>query len=327
MSYKVFIDGASGTTGLKIHEYMKNRDDLEVIQIDYEKRHDIPERVKLIEEADITFLCLPDDAAREIAKAAPEDARIIDTSTAHRTDESWVYGMPEMSKTRRERIKNANRVANPGCHATGVIMLIKPLIDNALISRDYPFAVTSITGYSGGGKNMIVQYESEERTNSLESPRQYGITQEHKHIPEIMKYTGLTSQPAFMPIVADYYSGMEVIVPIKGSHIAETIFEKTEDEKDREFIVANGVKRFVENTFKKFYERQPLVKLVENSDEGGFIAANRLSDTNELEISIEGTDENILLIATFDNLGKGASGAAIQNMNIMLGLDETTGLI
>ena len=313
MKYKVFIDGAEGTTGLKIHQYFQKRDDIDLLKIDQEKRKDLDERLSLIKQADISFLCLPDAAAREIAAVAPAECRILDTSTAHRTDPSWVYGMPELCEGQREKIKNSNRVAVPGCHATGVILLIKPLLEAGLVPADYPFCACSLTGYSGGGKKMIAQYESPERQRGnmggqdiLCSPRQYGIAQAHKHLPEIIAATGISSAPAFSPIVADYYSGMEVTVPIK---------------------VDGLTKADVEKAVAGYYKDQPLVTVKEALDEGGFIAAGQLSGTNRLEITVEGNDDNILLVAVYDNLGKGASGAAIQNMNIMLGIDETKGLV
>lgn len=305
MKYKVFVDGGEGTTGLKIHEYFAKRDDIEILNIDRNRRKDLEERVSFISRADISFLCLPDGAASEIAAAAPKDARILDTSTAHRTNREWTYGMPEISPTRRNEIRESSRVAVPGCHATGVIMLIKPLIESGIVSRDYPFAATSLTGYSGGGKKMIAQYEAG-GDPALESPRQYGITQSHKHIPEILAATGISHAPGFMPIVADYFSGMEVTIPVQG---------------------CGASKKETLETFKEFYGGQKLVKVVDNFDDGGFVAANRLAGTNRMEITVAGNDENMLLIATYDNLGKGASGAAIQNMNIMLGIDEEKGLI
>ncbi len=313
MKYKVFIDGAEGTTGLKIHQYFQKRDDIDLLKIDQEKRKDLDERLRLIKQADISFLCLPDAAAREIAEAAPAECRILDTSTAHRTEPSWVYGMPELCEDQREKIKNSSRVAVPGCHATGVILLIKPLLEAGLVSADYPFCACSLTGYSGGGKKMIAQYESPERQRGnigrqdiLCSPRQYGIAQAHKHLPEIIAATGISSAPAFSPIVADYYSGMEVTVPIKADGL-------TRDD--------------VEKAVAGYYKDQPLVTVKDSLDDGGFIAAGQLSGTNRLEITVEGNDDNILLVAVYDNLGKGASGAAIQNMNIMLGIDETKGLV
>lgn len=308
MKYKVFIDGAEGTTGLKIHEYFSRRDDIELLRIDSSRRKDLEERLAFVKKADISFLCLPDTASKEIAAAVPADCRILDTSTAHRTDSGWVYGMPELCRGQREKIRKSSRVAVPGCHATGVIMLIKPLLESGLISDDYPFSVFSLTGYSGGGKKMIAAYESEERCekDELESPRQYGITQSHKHLPEIVAMTGLKTPPAFIPVVADYYSGMEVTVPVKG--------------------IKGGIEE-VKKVFCDYYEGQTMVKVKEALDDGGFIAANKLQGTNMLYITAAGNDENILLVALYDNLGKGASGAAIQNMNIMLGLDEEEGLI
>ena len=308
MKYKVFIDGAEGTTGLKIHEYFSRRDDIELLKIDSSRRKDLEERLSFIKKADISFLCLPDSASREIAAAAPAECRILDTSTAHRTDSGWVYGMPELCRGQREKIKESNRVAVPGCHATGVIMLIKPLIESGLAGDDYLFSAFSLTGYSGGGKKMIAAYESDGRCekDELESPRQYGISQSHKHIPEIVAMTGLKTPPAFIPVVADYYSGMEVTVPVKGLNA--------------------GVAE-VKKIFFEYYEGQKMVEVKESLDDGGFIAANKLQGPNKLNITVTGNDENILLVALYDNLGKGASGAAIQNMNIMLGLDEEKGLV
>jgi len=312
MKFKVFIDGAEGTTGLKIHEYFRKRDDIDVIKIDPEKRKDVDERLTMMKKADISFLCLPDSAAREIAALAPERCRVLDTSTAHRVDSRWVYGMPEIPG-QREKIKESNRVAVPGCHATGAILLTRPLIEGGLVPADYPFSVFSLTGYSGGGKKMIAQYEGSERQRGnsgnqdvLCSPRQYGIAQAHKHLPEIISVTGMSNPPSFMPVVGDYYSGMEVTVPIRLPGLKKSDVEKAMD---------------------AYYANQPMVSVKESIDDGGFIASGRLSGSNRLEITIAGNDENILLIATYDNLGKGASGAAVQNMNIMLGIEETKGLI
>lgn len=313
MKYKVFIDGAEGTTGLKIHQYFQKRDDIELLKIDSDKRKDLEERLALVKKADVSFLCLPDVASREIAAAAPADCRILDTSTAHRTDKSWVYGMPELCREQRDRIRSSNRVAVPGCHATGVILLIKPLLEAGLVPADYPFSACSLTGYSGGGKKMIAQYEGADRVRGnmggqdiLCSPRQYGIAQAHKHLPEIVAATGISTPPAFMPIVGDYYSGMEVTVPVRVPGLTRAEAEKV---------------------MKEYYADQPLVKYCDSIDDGGFVAAGRLSGTNRLELTVEGNDDNILLIAAYDNLGKGASGAAIQNMNIMLGIEETKGLV
>lgn len=312
MKYNVFIDGAEGTTGLKIHQYFQKRDDIQLLNIEADKRKDLDARLALIRQADISFLCLPDAAAREIAAAAPKDCRILDTSTAHRTDPDWVYGMAELCSDQREKIKASNRVAVPGCHATGVILLTKPLLEAGLLPKDYPVAAFSLTGYSGGGKKMIAQYEAEDRAaldpakDPLKSPRQYGISQMHKHLPEIKAATGLTQAPAFMPVVADYYSGMEVTIPVTG--------------------IQGGIGA-VKKVMKEYYEGQVLVSAVDEMDDNGFIAANRLAGTNRLEVTVSGNDDHILLVATYDNLGKGASGAAIQNMNIMLGIDEGKGLL
>lgn len=308
MKYRVFIDGAEGTTGLKIHEYFSRRDDIEVIPIAEEKRKDMEERLSCIKQADVSFLCLPDAASAEIAAAAPGECAIIDTSTAHRTDDEWVYGMPELSGNQRELIRSSTRIANPGCHATGTILLINPLVSSGIVPADYPFSAYSLTGYSGGGKKMIAQYEGD--AEGLESPRQYGITQHHKHLPEIIKYTGITGGISFMPVVADYFSGMQVTVPVNGSYVR-----------------GNSPKADICRVLREYYDGCQLVSVKEHIDEGGFIASDRLSGSNRLEIAVEGSDESILLVATFDNLGKGASGAAVQNMNILLGIDETKGLI
>ena len=311
MTYKVFIDGAEGTTGLKIHQYFQQREDIELLHIEPRKRKDLEERLAFVKKADVSFLCLPDAAAREIAAAAPKSCRIVDTSTAHRTDSEWVYGMPELCPTQREKIRNSNRIAVPGCHATGVILLIRPLLEAGLADPDQHFTAFSLTGYSGGGKRMIGQYQARQRERGQQSggdlltaPRQYGIGQRHKHLPEIMAAAGLKQPPCFVPVVADYYSGMEVTVPVTGA----------------------GARDKVKSVFQTYYAGQPLVTVVDSMDEGGFIAADRLAGSNRLEIAIEGNDENLLLVATYDNLGKGASGAAVQNMNLMLGIDETKGL-
>lgn len=309
MKYNVFIDGAEGTTGLKIHEYFSRRDDINVIRIDEAKRKDMDERLSLIKKADVSFLCLPDAASKEIAAAAPIECPLIDTSTAHRTAEGWVYGMPELCPEQRDLIRNSTRIANPGCHATGAILLINPLVKAGIIGKDYPFAAFSLTGYSGGGKKMIAQYEGDE-PYCLESPRQYGLVQRHKHLPEIMKYTGLANNLSFMPVVADYFSGMQVTVPVEGS-----------------FVDAEEPKYAVETILKEYYKDQIMVNVVDSADENGFIASDRLAGANKLDIVIEGNDDNILLVATYDNLGKGASGAAVQNMNILLGIDEEKGLL
>ena len=262
----------------------------------------------MIKKADISFLCLPDAASSEIAAAAPADCRILDTSTAHRTIDDWVYGMPELSKGQRQKIKESNRVAVPGCHATGAILIIRPLLEAGYINADYPFSVFSLTGYSGGGKKMIADYES---CGQVRSPGQYAITQKHKHLPEIMKATGLETRPSFMPVVGHFFSGMEVTVPLAGGFLKKEI---------------SSVKELTD-MYREYYGGNPMVSVKDTTGDNGFIYSDRLAGSNRLEISVEGSEENPLVVATYDNLGKGASGAAVQNMNIMLGIDETKGLI
>ena len=310
MKYKVFVDGQNGTTGLKIFDRLAKREDIEVLKIDEEKRKDLSARLEMIEKADITFLCLPDAAAKEIAEAAPASAKLIDTSTAHRTLDSWAYGMPELGGAQAEKIANSNRVAVPGCHATGFVMLAYPLIKCGIANKDYPFTCHSVTGFSGGGKSMIAEYGEENRPITLSSPRQYALAQKHKHLPEMKAIPGLDFAPVFNPIVADYYCGMVVTVPLHNRLLnvksAEEIHAKlAEFYKDSSMITVHP---FAEN-----YEE-------------GFIAANTLDGKDTLEIFVCGHGEQTVLISRFDNLGKGSSGAAVECMNIMLGLAPETGL-
>lgn len=214
MGYKVFIDGGHGTTGLKIHERLDQRDDIEILRIDEAHRKDLDARIEMTKQADISILCLPDAASQELAQAAPPDVRLIDTSTAHRTNPDWVYGMPELAPGQREKIRNAARVANPGCHATGFILLVRPLVDAGILPPDYPLDAFCITGYSGGGKKMIQNHEKADREAYLSSPGQYGLTQKHKHLPEMVMMTGISRAPAFSPVVGDFYSGMVMTVPL-----------------------------------------------------------------------------------------------------------------
>ena len=301
---RVFIDGSAGTTGLRIYERLSSRKDIELITLTEETRKDINARREALNSADIAFLCLPDDAAREsVSLVNNSHTAIIDTSTAHRVSPDWVYGLPEL-RGQREKIASSKRVANPGCHATGFIVLVAPLVQAGIISRDEVLSCFSLTGYSGGGKKMIAQYETDGRDELLCAPRQYGLTQTHKHIPEMAKLCGLTHAPVFCPIVSDYYAGMEVTVSLHDVRV--------EALKDcyREYY-SDGVVKFVDcDTF----------------NEGGFISAGAFAGRDDLEICVYGNDERALLVSRFDNLGKGASGAAIQNMNILLGIDETTGL-
>ena len=302
---KIFIDGSAGTTGLQIYDRIASREDLELITLPEELRKDRLARREALSQAEIAFLCLPDDAARESAALAEgSGVRLIDTSTAHRTAPGWVYGFPEL--TGRDTVAGARRVANPGCHASGFIALAAPLVRAGLLPADAILSAFSLTGYSGGGKKMIAQYEAPDRSPLLSAPRQYGLTQAHKHLPEMRAVCGLTAEPVFCPIVADYYSGMEVTVPLAASQLRGT----------REDILA---------VYESVYTG-PVVRVNREPGEGGMLSAAALSGSDRMEISVLGNDDRLLLIACFDNLGKGASGAAVQNMNLMLGLDETTGL-
>ncbi len=312
MCHKIFIDGQEGTTGLKIRKRLQGRTDLELLSIADDKRKDPAARHAMMKKANITFLCLPDAASREIAALADQDLRILDTSTAHRTDSAWTYGFPELIETQRDQIRQSNRVSVPGCHATGFIALVKPLIARKIIGMEYPLACHSITGYSGGGKSMIARYEDSDRDGSFDGPRQYGLDQNHKHLAEMVALTGISAPPVFHPIVAGYFSGMLVTIPLH-----RQIMKKK--------IGAAALQR----EFSDYYRGQSLIKVREPGEKpgDGFMAANALADTDGLEIFILGNDEQISLMARYDNLGKGASGAAIQCMNIMLDLPEETGLV
>ena len=303
---KIFIDGSAGTTGLRIHERLAGRPELELITLPDEVRKDPATRQEALNAADIAFLCLPDAAAIEaVGLVDNPHTAIIDTSTAHRTAAGWTYGFPEL--TGRDAVAAAKRIANPGCHASGFVALIAPLVRADLLAADTKLTCFSLTGYSGGGKNMIAAYEAADRNPLLGAPRQYGLTQKHKHLPEMAKVCGLDADPVFCPIVGDFYSGMEVSVPLFASQLKGTI----ED---------------VKNAYRTIYTGR-LVHFRDEADEGGFLSAAALSGRDDMEISVSGNEERLLLTARFDNLGKGASGAAIQNMNILLGVDEITGLV
>lgn len=314
MKTKIFIDGSEGTTGLRIYERFEGRDDIELLRISSDLRKDVNERKRLINESDITFLCLPDAAAREsVSLVENENVRIIDTSTAHRTEEGWAYGFPELSKEHRDAIKNGKRIAVPGCHATGFMSLVYPLVAGGLLPKDYPVAAFSLTGYSGGGKKMIAEYEDEGRNKDTFAPREYALTQQHKHLKEMKAITGLAREPLFSPIVADYYSGMVVSVPV----YTEFLTKCKNPEEMTEY-------------FANYYKGQKFVQVVENGNEdlyGGMLAGNTLSGWDGLKIYITGNDERMMLSAQFDNLGKGASGAAVQCLNIVLGCEEDKGLV
>ena len=302
---KVFIDGSAGTTGLRIRQRLEGRSELTLLTLPEEVRKDPAARKEAMNGADIVFLCLPDAAATE-AVSLVENPRtcIIDTSTAHRTDPGWVYGFPEL--VGKDRVAASNRIANPGCHASGFIALVKPLTDAGLIDKGAALSCFSLTGYSGGGKSMIAQYEAPDRDPLLGAPRQYALGQQHKHLKEMVLLCSLEKAPVFCPIVADFYSGMEVTVPLFAGDL-------------------KGSPEDIKNAYKAAYTG-PLVHFVEGCDEGGFLSAAAYSGFDDMEISVSGNGERILLTARFDNLGKGASGAAIQNMNIRLGLAETAGL-
>ena len=304
---KVFIDGSAGTTGLRIVERLENRKDIKLITLADDVRKDINARKKALNDADIAFLCLPDTAAIEAVSLIENDNTVvIDTSTAHRTNDSFAYGFPELSEEFEEKIKAGKRIAVPGCHASGVIALIYPLMEKGILNKDVLLSVTSLTGYSGGGKSMIADYQADNRNTLLDSPRMYGVTQKHKHLPEIVKICGLSNAPAFMPIVGDFYSGMEVVIPLFKSWI-------------------NGTAEDIKAVYKEKYNGL-IVNYVEDFTENGFVASNKLSFNDGMQISVLGNDDRILLTARYDNLGKGASGAAIECMNLVLGADLTEGL-
>ena len=304
---KIFIDGSHGTTGLRIANRLDQRRDISLIRLTEENRKDPAARKDAINSADVVFLCLPDPAAMEaVAMAENPGTKIIDTSTAHRVNPQWAYGMPELSG-QLEAIKASTRIANPGCHASGFIALVAPLVQEGLIDPNTALSCFSLTGYSGGGKQMIAQYEDENRSPLYKAPRQYALTQQHKHLKEMQKLCGLGTAPIFCPIVADFYSGMEVTVPLFAADLTCTI-----------------------DDVRALYRRQYNGKIVhfdESPDENGFLSAAALADRDDMQITVTGNDERLLLVARFDNLGKGASGAAIQNMNIRLGLPEETGLV
>ena len=304
---KVFIDGNQGTTGLRIHERLAARRDVSVSVIPERFRKDPAARRDYLNAADVAFLCLPDDAAREAVALLENPAtKVIDASTAHRTAAGWAYGFPELSAAHRARIADGNRIAVPGCHASGFVSVVYPLVKAGLLPPDEPIVSYSLTGYSGGGKKMIAEYEGARTDTALSAPRQYGLAQNHKHLPEMTAVCGLSEPPAFAPIVADYYSGMEVSVPLFGARIGRSAAD-------------------VRAALAAHYADGGLVR-VTDADTGGMLAANAMSGRDDMVISVCGNDERILVVSMFDNLGKGASGAALQCMNVAFGLPEQTGL-
>lgn len=314
MSVKVFIDGKEGTTGLKIYERFAARTDIEVLLIDDEKRKDIAERQKMINASDFTFLCLPDVASVEaVSLCTNPKTRIIDASTAHRTNPDWAYGFPELSAGHREKIVASSRVAVPGCYASGFASLVYPLTALEIMPRDYPVTVHAVSGYSGAGKKAIAQYQAPDAATELKSPRLYALTQDHKHLREMQAVSGLTHTPIFSPYICNYFSGMSVSVPL---------FPRLLNQKVTPAALHAAFSRYYADS--TFIEVAPL-----NGEaflESPFIAANTLADTNRMQIFVCGNDERIVLTSRFDNLGKGASGAAVQCLNIMMGIDESTGL-
>ncbi|MBE6862495.1 MAG: N-acetyl-gamma-glutamyl-phosphate reductase [Ruminococcus sp.] len=315
MSVKIYIDGQEGTTGLKILERFEGRNDIEIIKISEEKRKDPTERARLINMSDYTFLCLPDAASREAVSFVDNDhVRIIDASTAHRTNPDWAYGFPELSPEHREKIRTSNRVAVPGCYASGFNSIVYPLVKNGIIPDDFPVFAYATSGYSGAGKKAIAVYEGEDKPYEYGSPRQYAMSQQHKHLPEMQAIPGLKYTPMFNPMVCDYFSGMVVSVPIQTRMLENKV---TAEE--------------VHEMFAKHYEGSNMIEVMplmsEEEQKSFFLASNTLSGINKMQIFVFGNDEQILLCSRLDNLGKGASGAAVQCLNIMMGIDETTGLV
>ena len=315
MSVKVYIDGQEGTTGLKILERFENRNDIELLRISEEKRKDPAERAKFINMSDYTFLCLPDAASIEAVSFVDNDhVRIIDASTAHRTNPAWAYGFPELSPAHREKIRTSSRVAVPGCYASGFASIVYPLVNNGIIPADFPVFAYATSGYSGAGKKAIAVYESDDKPFEFNSPRQYALSQQHKHLPEMQAVSGLTYKPMFNPIVCDYYSGMVVSVPVQTRLLGKAVTAKEVHEMYCEHYKDA-----------KLVEVMPLMSADEQK--AFFLASNTLSGQNKMQVFVFGNDDQILLCSRLDNLGKGASGAAVQCLNIMMGIEETTGLV
>ena len=313
MKYAVYVDGQEGTTGLRINEYLAQRADIEVLRIDADKRKDPAERARLLNAADVAFLCLPDAASREAAAMVTNPKTcLIDASTAHRTAPGWAFGLPELAKGQRARIRESKRIANPGCHASAFILAVRPLVDAGLLSPDALVTATSITGYSGGGKSMIAEYEAGGQPK-LTAPRPYALGLAHKHLPEMMAHTGLKQAPVFMPIVSNFYKGLAVTVPL---HLSQ--------------LRAGATPQQVRDALAAHYEGERFVHVKPLRDPdtlaGGFFDVQACNDTNNVDLFVFGSERQILVMARLDNLGKGASGAAVQSMNVHLGVDESLGL-
>lgn len=314
MKFKVFVDGQEGTTGLQILDRLVQRKDIELLTIDPDKRKEVDERRRLINAADIVFLCLPDSASRESAALVDNpNTCVIDASTAFRTDPNWIYGLPELMPEQRERIRHSKRIANPGCHATGFVLAVHPLVCGGVMPADYPVTCFSVTGYSGGGKKMIRTYESNPSAELL-SPRHYALGMNHKHLPEMQLHSGLTQTPIFTPVVANFYKGMAVAISVHSNLLAKP-------------LTPEALHAFYRN----YYDGQPFVCVKPFGDEdnldSGFFDVQGCNDTNRADLFVFGNEKRIVVIVRLDNLGKGASGAAVQSMNIHLGLDESKGLV
>ncbi len=306
---KIYIDGQSGTTGLRIRERLAERDDVTVLTIPEDKRKDTDARRAMLNAADIVFLCLPDAAAREAVALIDNPAvRVLDTSTAHRTNPAWAYGFPELGAAFEEKIRSSTRIAVPGCHASGFIALVRPLVESGLLSPAAHLSATSLTGYSGGGKSMIADYETDGRDTLLDAPRQYALGQAHKHLPEMQAFTGLMTPPVFLPIVGDFYAGMEVTVPL---HTAD---------------IGGATPETLTELYRRYYDGSPLVRVVDRA-EAGFLSAGAMAGKDSMELAVYGNESRVILTARYDNLGKGASGAAVECLNLLLGADPTKNLV
>jgi N-acetyl-gamma-glutamyl-phosphate reductase len=315
MTFKVFVDGQEGTTGLRIHEYLAARRDIEVLKIAADKRKDPAERARLLNAADVAFLCLPDAASREAAAMITNpNTCLIDASTAHRTVPGWTFGLPELAKGQREAIRASKRIANPGCHASAFILAVRPLVDAGLLPRDAAVSATSITGYSGGGKSMIAEYEQQPLPAPLQAPRPYGLALKHKHLPEMMAHTGLATPPVFLPIVSSFYKGLAVSVPLQLSQLKPG----TTPEQVQAALAAHYAGE-------RFIDVKPLRDAA--TLESGFFDVQACNDTNRVDLFVFASDSQVLVMSRLDNLGKGASGAAVQSMNVHLGVEESLGLV
>lgn len=315
MTFKVFVDGQEGTTGLRIHEYLAARSDVEVLKIDPDKRKDPAERSRLLNAADVAFLCLPDAASREAAFMVNNpNTCLIDASTAHRTAPGWAFGLPELARGQRGAIQASKRIANPGCHASAFILAVRPLVDAGLLPRDAAVTATSITGYSGGGKSMIADYQQQPLPAHLQAPRPYGLALKHKHLPEMMAHTGLATPPVFMPIVSNFYKGLTVSVPL---HLSQLQPGTTPEAVHAALVAHYAGERFIN-----------VLPLRDAATlEAGFFDVQACNDTNRVDLCVFASDTQVLVMSRLDNLGKGASGAAVQAMNVHLGVEETLGLV